>query len=261
LGPAVADRLARAGFVAAEDEARELLAAARETLGPGPDNLEDALERLLARRLAGEPLAWIVGYAPFDGLEVRVHPGVYVPRWQSEPLARRAAARLPESGTAVDLCTGSGAIALTLQRARPRARVLAADIDARAVACARANGVDARTGDLFEPLPASLHGAVDVVVAVVPYVPTPALSLLPRDTLAMEAPSHYDGGPDGTGCLRRVVDGAPAFLRPGGALLLEVGADQPGLLREQLQGLGYGRIETWADADGDVRGLEASFPG
>jgi release factor glutamine methyltransferase len=255
---ALAARLARAGFVAAEDEAHELLEAARGASGRPADPA--ALDRLVDRRLAGEPLAWIVGHADFDGLDLRIDPGVYVPRWQSAELARRAVARLPETGTAIDLCTGSGAMALALRRARPRARVLATDTDARAVACARVNGVDARHGDLFDPLPPGLKGTVDVVVAVVPYVPTPALALLPRDTLTFESRAQYDGGPDGTEHLRRVVAGAPAFLRPGGALLLELGADQPGLLRDQLDQLGYARTESWADQDGDVRGLETSRP-
>jgi release factor glutamine methyltransferase len=239
--------------VAADDEALELIAAAGRV--PGRPSDAAALEELVTRRLAGEPLAWIVGHADFDGIVVRIDPGVYVPRWQSAELARRAAARLPETGTAIDVCTGSGAVAVALQRARPGARVLATDTDARAVACARANGVDALQGDLFDPLPSGLARAVDVVVAVVPYVPTPALALLPRDTLRFEAASHYDGGPDGTGCLRRVMADAPAFLRPGGSLLLELGADQGDLLRDQLNRLGYEGIETWTDEDGDVRGL------
>lgn len=248
----MAARLARAGFVAAEEEAAEILEATAAGVAP--------LEDLVARRLAGEPLAWIVGQAAFDNLEVRVSPGVYVPRGQTVELARRAAAMLPRTGTAVDLCTGSGAVALALQRARPLARVLATDIDARAVACARGNGVDALHGDLFDPLPNGLAGAVDVVTAVVPYVPTPALGLLPRDTLTFESRAHYDGGPDGTDCLRRVLVGARGFLRPGGAVCLELGAGQPALLREQLQDLGYVRVETWADEDGDVRGLRAARP-
>ena len=248
----MAGRLARAGFVAAEEEAAELLEAAAAGVAP--------LEDLVARRLAGEPLAWVVGHAPFDDFELRVAPGVYVPRQQTVELARRAVAMLPGTGTAVDLCTGSGAVGLALQRARPQARILATDMDPRAVACARDNGVDALHGDLFDPLPTDLAGAVDVVAAVVPYVPIPALRLLPRDTLTFESRAHYDGGPDGTDCLRRVLVGAPGFLRPGGAVCLELGAGQPALLREQLEDLGYVRLETWADEDGDVRGLQATRP-
>jgi release factor glutamine methyltransferase len=237
--------------VASEDEAKDLLAKARGDIG--------TLEELVERRLAGEPLAWIVGHAPFDGTDVRIDPGVYVPRWQSTELVSRAVTRLPARGTAIDLCTGSGALAIAMRRARPWARILGTDIDVRAVRCARANGVVAYRGDLFDPLPHGLEGTVDVVVAVAPYVPTPALELLPRDTLTFESISLYDGGPDGTEYLRRIAAEATRFLRPGGALLLEVGADQPELLRDQLELLGYTDYSAWSDEDGDIRGLGATL--
>jgi release factor glutamine methyltransferase len=99
----LAEMLSQAGFVAAEEEADELLACA----GGDPERLES----LVRRRLGGEPLAWITGSVSFCGLKIHVDAGVYVPRWQSEPLAARAVERLPASGTAIDLCTGSGAIA------------------------------------------------------------------------------------------------------------------------------------------------------
>ena len=247
---ALAAVLADAGFVAAEEEADELLARA------GSDR--ELLAALVARRLTGEPLAWITGSVEFCGLEIRVDPGVYVPRWQSELLARRAVERLPAAGMAIDLCTGSGAIAKTLLARRPGARVVASDVDERAVACARANGVDAHRGDLFAPLSAELEGRVDVVVGAVPYVPTPELGLLQRDTLTFESLLAYDGGADGTALLRRVVTEAPRFLRPGGALLLELGAGQPDALRDDLARLGYGDVTVLVDDDGDVRGIEAT---
>jgi release factor glutamine methyltransferase len=241
------------GFVAADEEAQELVARA----GADP-----AVARALAeRRLAGEPLAWITGRADFGDRSVVVHPGVYVPRWQSLELARRAGARLPDTGHAIDLCTGSGAVAAALTAAKPAARIVATDNDPRAVACARANGVEAFGGDLFAVVPASFRGATDVVVAVVPYVPSSELHLLPRDTLAFEDASHYDGGPEGLALLRRVVTEAPGFLRRGGALLLELGGDQADLLRPTLEREGYVGVETWGDEDGDLRGVEATFDG
>jgi len=212
----------------------------------------------VTRRLTGEPLAWIVGTTEFCGLRVRVDPGVYVPRPQSELLAERAAARLPADGTALDLCCGSGAIAAVLRARRPVARVLAADADARAVACARANGVEAYEGDLFAPLP---ECRADVVVAVVPYVPTAELGLLQRDTLTFEAPLAYDGGPDGATLLRRVAAEAPAWLKPGGALLLELGDGQPELLDDELARAGFAELGVLTDEDGDVRGIEAVLAG
>jgi len=244
-------RLAGAGFIAAHEEAVELLARADGDAG--------LLRSLVARRLTGEPLAWITGRVSFCGVEIRVDPGVYVPRWQSEQLARRAAQRLPAGGIAIDLCTGSGAIAKTLSAAAPGARVVASDIDARAIDCARANGVEAYHGDLFGPLPGDLQGRVDVVVSVVPYVPTPDLPLLQRDTLAFESQLHYDGGEGGTEILRRVLTESVAFLRRGGALLLELGGGQAGALGDQLAGLGYVDVTVLADEEGDVRGIESTL--
>jgi release factor glutamine methyltransferase len=247
----LAELLADAGFVAAREEAGELLARA------GGD--VELLESLVARRLTGEPLAWITGSVSFCGLEIRVDRGVYVPRWQSEALACRAAERLPATGAAIDVCTGVGAIARTLMTRHPGARVVASDLDERAVACAAANGVEAYRGDLFAPLPRELEGDVDVVVGVVPYVPTSELSLLQRDTLAFESPLSYDGGADGTEILRRVLADSPRFLRRGGALLLELGGGEAEALRDDLGRLGYVDVTVLVDEDGDVRGIEATL--
>jgi release factor glutamine methyltransferase len=248
---ALATLLSSAGFIAAEDEAEELLACAAGDV--------ERLDALVARRLTGEPLAWITGKVSFCGLEIRVHPGVYAPRWQSEPLARRAVERLPETGTAIDLCTGSGAIARTLMHHRPGARVVASELDPRAVTCATANGVEVYLGDLFTPLPHTLEGRADVIVGVVPYVPTPDLPLLQRDTFAFESALAYDGGRDGTKILRRVLTDATRFLRRGGALLLELGGEQAGLLSNDLARLGYVDLSVLIDDDGDRRGIEATL--
>jgi release factor glutamine methyltransferase len=142
---------------------------------------------------------------------------------------------------------------------RPGARVVASDLDEGAVACARANGVEAYRGDLFAALPRALHGRVDVVVGVVPYVPTPDLALLQRDTLAFESPLSYDGGRDGTEILRRVIADAPPFLRRGGALLLELGGRQADALGDDLARLRYVDVSVLEDEDGDVRGIEATL--
>ena len=237
--------LAREGFVAPEEEAAELLDAA------GGDR--ERLDALVARRLTGEPLAWITGRTTFCGVTVRVDPGVYVPRWHSEVLARRAVERLPERGTALDVCTGSGAIAKVLMTHRPGARVIATDVDERAVACAEANGVDARLGDLFDTVAEEL----DLVVGVPPYVPTPELDLLQRDTFSFETPLAYDGGPDGTALLRRVLEEAP--LKPGGAVVLGLGAGQPEALAPELARLRYRDPTVITDENGDVRGLETTL--
>src|SRR4029077_140539 len=105
----------------------------------------------------------------------------------------------------------------------------------------------------------TLEGHVHVVVGVVPYVPTPALPLLQRDTFAFESPLSYDGGRDGTEILRRVLMDSPRFLRPGGALLLELGGDQADGLGDELERLGYVDVSVLVDEDGDARGIEATL--
>jgi release factor glutamine methyltransferase len=193
----------------------------------------------------------------FCGRRMRVDIGVYVPRPQSEALARRAASLLPPDGVAVDLCAGSGAIAAVLQAARPEAAVIASDIDPVAVACARDNGVTAVVGDLDSALPTELRGVVDVLVAVPPYVPTEELALLPRDVVAYEPMRALDGGDAGTDLLSRIVERSVRWLRPGGRLLLELGGDEAGPVGDAMVGAGFGDVRVGRDADGDVRSIEA----
>ena len=183
-------------------------------------------------------------------------PGVYVPRWHTERLAERAAELLPAEGVAIDLCTGSGAVAAVLQARRPAARVVATDLDEAAVTCARQNGVEAYRGNLLEAVPAELAGGTDVIVAVAPYVPTPDLPLLQRDTFTFESTLAYDGGPDGADILRRILSEGRRFLRPGGSVLLELGGRQPDALEPELAPLGYAGLALVTDEDGDVRGIE-----
>jgi release factor glutamine methyltransferase len=246
----VRSRLSAGGFLAAEDEALELLQYSNGDT--------DQLESRIKRRLQGEPLAWITGFTTFCGIEIRVDPGVYVPRGQSEPLARRAAARLPHRGIAVDLCTGTGAIAKALLVEKPTARVIGIDIDERAVSCARSNGIEALCGDLFAPLSLDLEGRVDVISGVVPYVPTQSMPFLARDTLDFESPLSYDGGSEGVDVLRRVLEEGQPFLRPGGSVFVEVGGRQAEVLRGDLERLGFDDVNVIFDQDGDLRGLEAT---
>jgi release factor glutamine methyltransferase len=249
---AAIDELTRAGFLAPTAEAAELAAAA--------DGDEDRLRTMVERRTTGEPLAWITGTTVFCGETILVHPGVYVPRPQTQAMALAALDRLPPGGTAVDLCTGSGTIAAVLARRRPDARILATDVDPVAVACARANGVEAYEGDLDHPLPREVLGQVDVVLGVVPYVPTEALHLLPSDVLAHEPTLALDGGIEGTSLLIRAVEAAAALLRPGGWLLLELGADQDQRVTPTLERLGFTATTSSYDDEGDLRHLRARSP-
>ena len=240
--------MADGGFVAPEAEADALLAASREGVGP--------IDTLVARRLEGEPLAWITGSVTFCGIRVRVDPGVFVPRPHTEALARRAIEMLPSDGIAVDLCTGSGAVAAVLGSAHPRAVVVGTDIDPVAVACARRNGIRAFEGDLDGPLPPELRGRVDLLTAVVPYVPTEELPFLPRDVRAHEPRHALDGGPRGTTGLVRAAEVAARWLRPGGTALLELGGDQAAEMTATMRDLGFTDIRVHADEDGQDRAIE-----
>jgi release factor glutamine methyltransferase len=241
-------QLAEGGCVAPEAEADSLLTAAREGVGP--------IEELVRRRLRGEPLAWITGSVTFCGHQVRIDPGVFVPRPHTEALARRAIELLPDEGIAVDLCTGSGAVAMVLAAARPRATVVGTDLDPQAVACAGRNGVAVSEGDLDRPLPFTLRGRVDLMTAVVPYVPTEELHLLPRDVLAHEPRRALDGGSGGTFVLVRAAGAADRWLRPGGSVLLELGGDQAADMTAILTDLGFTDLRVHTDADGQDRAIE-----
>ncbi len=242
--------LERAGCVAALEEATELIATA-------PDEVQ--LRWMSERRRSGEPLAWITGRARFCGLDIAIEPGVYVPRWQSEPLARRAAQLLPDNGVAVDLCTGSGAVAAVMGAARPAARVAATEIDPAAVRCARGNGIDVYPGNLDRPLPTELARRVDVITGILPYVPTDAMHLLPRDVRQFEPRIALDGGHTGTTVLSRVVRTSPRWLRPGGWLLVEMGEDQMSPITALMGAHGYPTVTVIEDDDGDPRGLCAQL--
>ena len=248
-GAAVADRLLAAGCVAAAQEASELLAAA-------PD--ETTLEAWLCRREQGEPLAWITGTVVFCGQTLHLAPGVYVPRVQSEELARRAGALLAGNGRAVDLCTGAGAVAAHLIARVPTAAVIGIDIDRRAAVCARHNGVPTAVADLDGPL--RNHRSLDLVTAVAPYVPTSAIGLLPADVQRFEPRLAIDGGADGLRFVRRIIAAAGRLLRPGGWLLIEVGGDQDEALAPALA-TGFDQVTPWWDDDGDLRGIAAQATG
>jgi release factor glutamine methyltransferase len=169
---------------------------------------------------------------------------VFVPRRRTELLARRAAALAPPGATVVDLACGSGAVGMAVAARVDRVTLYAVDIEPAAVACARRNlaplGGRVFAGDLYDPLPAALRGHVDVLVANVPYVPTGAVGLLPREARIHEPLVALDGGADGLDVLRRVAAAAPGWLAPGGHLLLETGADQAAAALAALAGAGLG---------------------
>jgi release factor glutamine methyltransferase len=224
--------LRAAGCVFAEDEARLLRAQARTPA---------ELALLAERRVAGEPLEYVLGWAEFAGLRVTVEPGVFVPRHRSEFLVDQAVAAAPGARVVVDLCCGSGAIGAALLRRLSGIELHAADVDAVAVRCARrtlAGRGEVHEGDLFAPLPASLRGRVDLLVASTPYVPTDAVRLMPPEAREHEPLVALDGGDDGLAVVRRLVAEAPAWLAPGGVVAVETSDEQAPTARAAMTAAG-----------------------
>lgn len=241
-------RLRAAGCVFAEEEA-ELLAKAAASPAE--------LESLVRRRVSGEPLEYVVGYAEFLGIRVTVAPGVFIPRRRTEFLARSAIRRSGTGNIVVDLCCGSGAIGAAIAAAVPLGELHATDIDPVATRCATAN-VPGRvyTGDLFDPLPDRLRGRVDVLVVNPPYVPSAEVPLLPAEAREHEPLVTLDGGADGLDVLRRVAREAPRWLAPGGCLLAETSDLQADRAVAAITGAGLAS-ETLSDDELDATVLLA----
>ncbi|TCZ81305.1 putative protein N(5)-glutamine methyltransferase [Paenibacillus albiflavus] len=217
----IVTKLRDAGCVFAEDEARLLISTAQT---------QEDLVAMVNRRIAGFPLEHIIGWTEFCGLRIAVDSGVFVPRPRTEFLVRQAIALARTGAVVVDLCCGSGALGAALAAALERIELHAVDIDPVAVRCTRSNitaiGGHVYEGDLFGPLPATLRGCVDILVANVPYVPTESIRLLPSEARIHEARVALDGGEDGLTVMRRVAAEAVLWLVPGGHLLVETSDQQ-----------------------------------
>ncbi len=244
--PAVVAALRAAGCVFADDEARLLVEAARSPV---------ELAALVDRRVAGEPLEHVLGWAEFCGMRVAVDPGVFVPRRRTELLVHLAADLLTPGAVVVELCCGAAAVATALAAAVPGLVLHAVDVDPAAVRCARRNlepvGGRVYAGDLDAPLPPALRGRVDVVVANAPYVPTGAIALMPPEARDHEPRVALDGGVDGLAVQRRVAAAAPRWLAPGGSLLIETSEEQATHTAAAVTGAGLvARVERSEELDG-----------
>ncbi len=221
----------------------------------------------MRRRLAGEPLQYVLGTAAFRRLELKVGPGVFIPRPETELVAEHAMARLPQGGVLVDLCTGSGAIALSVADERRDARVVATELSPTASLWATSNReslglrVDVFEGDLFEPLPSDLAGRVDVVVSNPPYVDPSERSILPPDVVDHEPEEALFAPGEGTTLISRIASAAPGWLRRDGWLVLEIGASQGQAVTEILRGAGFADVSIEPDLTGRDRIAEGRWPG
>jgi len=248
--PATADVVATlraAGCVFAEDEADLLLAATGDPA---------ELAALVARRVAGEPLEQVLGWAEFHGLRIAVDPGVFVPRRRTEFLVDLAAERTKPGAVVLDLCCGSGALGAALAAERPGIELVAADLDPAAVRCAQRSleplGGRVFEGDLFVPLPADLRGRVDVLLVNVPYVPTGEIALMPPEARLHEPRAALDGGAAGVSVHASIVAAAGSWLRPGGTLLIETGRAQAARTARMMARSGGGTFTVGTVRDDDL---------
>jgi release factor glutamine methyltransferase len=219
---------------------------------------------LVRRRADGEPTAYLVGRKEFWGRPFRVDARVLVPRPETELLLEAALAALPEGGRALDLCTGSGCLGVSLALERKGARVVASDVSPDALAVARENAaalgaeVEFAAGDLW----AAVHAGApfDVIVSNPPYVPARELAGLSRE-VRREPCIALDGGEDGLAVLRRIVAGAPSRLRPGGTLCLEMHESHAEALPRLCLEAGFARAEARRDLAGLPRLTLAAMAG
>ena len=215
--------------------------------GPG-----QPLDELIARRAAGEPLQYIEGTAVFGPIEVGVDNRVLIPRPETEGLYELATSMVRKPEVIVDLCTGSGALALALKKEYPSAAVFGTDISPEAIEVATDNReatglqVYLAEGDLFDPLPAAILGSVDLIVANPPYVAEVDFADLPRD-VQNEPRIALVSGPSGLEVIQAIGAAAAVWLRPGGVVVCEIGekqgvsatssfVDLPAVVRQDLSG-------------------------
>lgn len=226
---------------------------------------DEHLEAMTLQRIAGLPLEHVVGWAEFAGLRIMVDVGVFVPRRRSEILVEYALRATAPGSVVVDLCCGSGAVGVAIAAAVGEIELIAADIEPAAVRCARVNvekvggivggiaGATVMEGDLFDALPASLRGRVDVVVCNAPYVPDGDIDVLPREARLYEPIVTLAGGADGLDVQRRVIAEAQEWLSTTGTLLIETGEHQATMTAALFERAGFtARIERDFDREATV---------
>ena len=251
------------GHVLGVDRIRLILDRARELGGAELAAVRD----LIQRRRAGEPVAYLRGTREFYGLPFLVDRRVLVPRPDTETLVEVALERTRShrlGARVVDLCTGSGCVAIALAHQRPTWQIVGVDVDAGAVALARENAlrlgavpaVQVIQGDLFAPL----HGRrFDLVAGNPPYIPTEECERLAPTIRDFEPRVALDGGSDGLAVTARIVAEAPAHLEPGGLLALEIGCDQGDAVAGLFEQAGFVGVRRDRDAGGLERVVSGRY--
>ena len=268
-------RLREAGVEGAQLEARELLCHAagksreqfyRDMALYAPDPVEEKLAALVERRLAGEPVAYLIGEWEFYGLTLDVTPDVLIPRMDTEVLAERAillARAAGEGARVLDLCAGSGCVGLAVAANVPTCRVVLADISEAALKICkgnvRRNELNARVtcvqADALQKPDAALWD-FDVIACNPPYIPTGDLAGLDVSVRDYEPRSALDGGADGLDFYRAIAAQWGSALRLGGSLLFEVGINQAMDVAALLEGSGFEDIQSTQDTQGIPRVVE-----
>ncbi|HET9929482.1 MAG TPA: peptide chain release factor N(5)-glutamine methyltransferase [Polyangiaceae bacterium] len=250
------------GYVLGVDRIRLIVDAGK----PLEERELTAYRELIKRRRRGEPIAYIRGEREFYGLTFKVDKRVLVPRPDTETLVETALGRTKERslyGRALDLCTGSGCVAIAFARTRPTWRVTASDISPEALSVARENSERLGSvfntsfvqGDLFEALPNDAR--FELVTGNPPYIARPEIAELQVDVRDFEPRLALDGGEDGLDLVRRIVDQAPNFLEPQGVLALEIGFDQASAVAELFAARGFRDVVR----DRDYAGIERVVSG
>jgi release factor glutamine methyltransferase len=251
---------------------RSAALATRGALPELDDSAAEHLHTLVEQRLSGTPLSYLTRRQHFLGLEMYAAPGALIPRRETEILGRAALGLIKDTvarrgiATVIDVCTGSGNLALAYAAHEPRAQVLAADLSADAIEVARENArqmgmpdrVDFRSGDLLEPFGDDWSGRVDIVSCNPPYISTAKVGAMRAEIAGHEPSLAFDGGPFGIRILTRFIKEAVRLVRPGGWICFEVGLGQGPAMASRLTALGvYDEVRPFQDDAGAVRALAA----
>lgn len=199
----------------------------------------------LERRTRGEPLQYILGYKEFWSINVKLKPGVFIPRPETELLVEQALSIFQKEGDKIDrtileIGTGSGAVAISLAKELNKVSLIATDISSEAISLAKENAMLAGVGgkilfirgDLYEPFRLMSRGYFDMIISNPPYIRRSDIKILPKEVREYEPIEAIDGGEDGLDVIRRIIDQSPSYLKDGGWLLLEIGQGQGDLLME-----------------------------